>query len=103
MWTHILVRHAVGMPVSLGLVSTELSSTRMQKLRLLTQHHVLLQSVCIAACAGGHEMHAMGQLIYIARALERSAPGSAFAPQAAAAAANVTAALQQLLLKVCGR
>lgn len=45
-------------------------------------------------------MHAMGQLIKVARALERSSPGSAFAPLAAAAAANVTAALQQLLLKV---
>jgi hypothetical protein len=50
---------------------------------------------------GGSELHAMGQLIYIARALEATAPaaGSSFGPTAATAAVNVTNALKQLLLK----
>jgi hypothetical protein len=50
---------------------------------------------------GGSELHAMGQLIYIARALEATSPaaGSTFGPTAAAAAVNVTSALKQLLLK----
>lgn len=55
----------------------------------------------VDAYFGGSELHAMGHLIYIARALEATAPaaGSTFGPTAAAAAVNVTNALKQLLLK----
>jgi hypothetical protein len=48
---------------------------------------------------GGAELQAMAQLIYIARALQATAPaaGSTFGPTASAAAVNVTSALRQLL------
>jgi hypothetical protein len=50
---------------------------------------------------GGSELQAMAQLIYIARALQETAPtaGSSFGLAAASAAANVTTALKQLLLR----
>jgi hypothetical protein len=46
-------------------------------------------------------MAAMARIIYIARALEKTAAaaGSTFGPQAASAATRVTDALKQLLLK----
>eukprot|EP00775_Hariotina_reticulata_P009166 gene9166-9333_t len=55
----------------------------------------------VDAYFGGSEMAAMARIIYIARALEKTAiaAGSTFGPQAAVAATRVTDALKQLLLK----